>query len=98
MATPPSPTVSLQGVRVWLSGAVPTEAAEPQRASMIGFVKQFAAAVFQGGGHIIHGSHPSFTPVLLEEARTYVSKGGRRDCLTLAVSKLWSKDTKQVPI
>ena len=65
---------------------------------MIGFVKQFAAAVFQGGGHIIHGSHPSFTPVLLEEARTYVSKGGRRDCLTLAVSKLWSKDTKQVPI
>ena len=98
MSSSTHPQISLQGVRVWLSGAIPAEAAEPQQASMIAFIRQFAASVFQGGGHIIHGSHPTFTPVLLEEARSYISKGGRRDCLTLAVSKLWSKDSKRVPV
>jgi patatin-like phospholipase/acyl hydrolase len=89
---------ALLGVRIWLSGAVPPEATQVQRQSIITFVKQFAAAVFRSGGHILHGSHPSFTPTLLEEAAKYVDKGGRKDCLTLAVSKYWSKDASQVPV
>ena len=88
----------LHGVRIWLSGSVPPEAEEAQRASMVDFVRQFAAAVFRGGGHILHGSHPSFTSVLLEEAEKYVAGGGRKDCLTLAVSRHWSKNADQVPV
>jgi hypothetical protein len=65
---------------------------------MLSFVREFAEAVFQGGGHVLHGSHPSFTPVLLAEAAKYMAGGGRKDCLTLAVSKFWSKDNKLVPV
>jgi predicted acylesterase/phospholipase RssA len=88
----------LQGVRVWLSGAVPAEATAEERASILSFVQGFAAAVFQGGGHVVHGSHPTFTPTLLQEAERHIANGGKKDCLTLAVSKLWSKDTNAVPI
>jgi uncharacterized protein len=91
-------TIPLKGVRVWLSGAVPPEATDVQRESIIVFVRQFAAAVFRGGGHILHGSHPSFTPTLLEEAYRYTEGGGRKDCLTLAVSRYWSKNSDAVPI
>lgn len=92
---PPNP---FHGVRIWLSGAVPPEATYEQKAAILEFVERFAATVFQAGGHILHGSHPSFTPTLLAEAQKYRIKGGRKDCLTLAVSKLWSKDLSQVPL
>ncbi|WP_296892360.1 CBASS cGAMP-activated phospholipase [Thiobacillus sp.] len=91
-------TGPLQGVRIWLSGAVPPDATEAQRASILAFVGQFAASVFRSGGHILHGSHPSFTPTLLAEADRFVKAEGRKDCLTLVVSRHWSKDAEAVPI
>lgn len=86
------------GVRIWLSGAVPPEANDTQRDAIVSFVRQFASTVFRNGGHILHGSHPSFTPVLLDEASKHVAAGGRKDCLTLAISKYWSKNTQQIPV
>jgi patatin-like phospholipase/acyl hydrolase len=86
------------GARVWLSGAIPSEAPETQRTSMLEFVRRFAASVFRGGGYILHGSHPSLTQALLDEAAHHVSRGGRRDCLVLAVSKFWSKDPANAPV
>jgi len=86
------------GVRIWLSGAVPPEASQSQRDAIIAYVRQFAAAIFRGGGHILHGSHPSFTPTLIDEASKYIAAGGRKDCLTLAVSKFWSKNSEQIPV
>ncbi|MGU7778671.1 CBASS cGAMP-activated phospholipase [Burkholderia sp. PU8-34] len=88
----------LEGVRVWLSGSVPKEATEAQRASILKFVAQFAESIFRGGGHILHGSHSSFTPTLLAEADKFAKVDGRRDRLTLAVSRYWSKDSNVVPI
>ena len=94
------PSPSLAGARIWLSGAVPeTEGTtEPQRAAITDFVRRFSRRVFERGGHIVHGSHPSFTPILLEEAKRYQDKGGHKDCLVLAVSRFWSKDPKHVPV
>ncbi len=89
---------SLHGVRIWLSGAVPPDINEQQRTAILEFVGQFAAMVFRAGGHIIHGSHPSFTPTLLAQANNHRINGGRKDCLTLAVSKLWSKNASIVPV
>lgn len=90
---------SLQGVRIWLSGAIPTEASGKQQAAIKRFVKEFAAAVFKSGGHILHGSHPSLTPILLEAAIEFGwQAGGRRDCLTLAVSRYWSKKEDFLPL
>jgi len=88
----------LQGVRIWLSGAVPSNATEAQRNSIISFIAQFAAIVFRKGGHILHGSHPSFTPTLLQEADNFVKAGGRKDCLTLVVSRYWSKNPNKIPL
>jgi hypothetical protein len=86
------------GARIWLAGAVPEDATPAQRDSILDFVRCFAEIVFQGGGHILHGAHPSLTPTLLAEADKYKSRGGKRDCLTLAVSKYWSKDPTNVPV
>ncbi len=88
----------LAGARIWLSGAVPEadRVSEDQRAAILDFVRKFAAQVFQRGGHILHGSHPSFTPTLLEEAERYQKAGGRKDCLTLSVSRHWSKHPEKV--
>jgi hypothetical protein len=61
-------------------------------------VSEFAATVFRGGGQILHGSHPSLVGPLIEQAKDYISKGGRKDCLTLAVSKHWSKDAASAPV
>lgn len=91
-------TGPLHGVRIWLAGAVPSDATEAQKASVVTFVREFATAVFRSGGHILHGSHPSLVGPLIEQAREHVSKGGRKDCLTLAVSKYWSKDQTKVPV
>jgi uncharacterized protein len=88
----------LRGVRIWLSGAVPLDATEAQRATLLKFVEDFAAAVFKMGGHVLHGSHPSFTPTLLRVAKAHIAIGGRKDCLTLAVSRHYSKDTNAVPV
>ena len=82
----------LHGVRVWLSGAIPTEAPGPHQAAMKKFVMEFACAVFRSGGHILHGSHPTLTPILLEAAKIHGwAAGARKDCLTLAISRFWSK-------
>lgn len=90
---------SLSGARIWLSGAVPDAdgTTEAQRAAILDFVRRFARRVFERGGHIVHGSHPSFTPVLLEEAQRYQQQGGHKDRLVLVVSRLWSKDPTKVP-
>jgi len=94
------PSNLLAGARVWLSGAVPEagEASEQQRAAVANFVRLFSRGVFERGGHIIHGSHPSFVSILLEEAGNYRAKGGRKDCLVLAVSRWYSKDPSRAPV
>ncbi|MEI8140359.1 MAG: CBASS cGAMP-activated phospholipase [bacterium] len=91
---------SLAGARIWLSGSLPevSVSSETERSEMLAFVRNFASQVFRMGGHILHGSHPSFTPVLLEEAKNYQRNGGKKDCLALAVSRYWSKDSKNASI
>jgi len=98
MDIPHNQSGSLHGVRIWLAGAIPPEFSEPQRNAVLEFVRKFAATVYRAGGHIIHGSHPSFTPTLLDEAKKHLQSAGRKDCLTLAVSKHWSNDASIVPV
>lgn len=88
----------LHGVRIWLSGAVPLDAGPVYQSAIPVFVRHFIKQIFRAGGHILHGSHPSLTPLLIEEAAKHIANGGRKDCLTLAVSKFWSKDATKVPV
>ena len=77
---------------------MPPDADASYQSALRIFVRHFAEQLFRGGAHIIHGSHPTFTPILLEEAAKHIANDGRKDCLTLAVSRLWSKDTSSVPV
>jgi uncharacterized protein len=88
----------LDGVRVWLSGSIPDEATDADRSSMLQFISGLSRAVFREGGSIIHGSHPTFWPTLLQEAAAFQKSGGTRDCLTLAVSRHFSKESAKYGI
>lgn len=83
----PTDHTGLAGARIWLSGAVP----EGGSSAVVEFVRRFSSDVFERGGHIIHGSHPSLVPILLESAERHQANGGRKDCLTLVASRQWSK-------
>ena len=70
--------VSLEQYEVGLSGAVPdrkdwTEPAMDR--GVLEFVALLSGLVFKYGGRIVHGSHPTFTPVILQQARRH---GGSR--------------------
>ena len=80
----------LNGARIWLSGSLPeeSESTGEERQNILNFVRVFAREVFARGGHIVHGSANQFTEVLLDEAK----QDKRRDRLTLAISRYFSKD------
>ena len=90
---------SLAGARIWLSAAVPEPdlATPEERAAVQDFVRLFARQVFERGGYVVHGSHPSLTAILLEEARRHREKSGRRDLLILAVSRLGPRTLRPFP-
>ena len=87
--------VSLSGLEVGISGAVPdrSEWDEPaQDRAILEFVSLFSGLVFKYGGRIIHGSHPTFTPVIVHQAELHADKNQSRKPVTLFMSQLWEKD------
>jgi uncharacterized protein len=91
-----SSVARLQGARIWLSGSIPDAAAGgPDPDGIRSFVAQLSETIFRDGGSIIHGSHPSIWPVLLEQAEAFQKAGGARDCLTLAVSRQYSSEPEK---
>ena len=87
--------VSLEGFDIGLSGAVPGRGSWSEPAmdrAILEFVALFSGIAFKYGGRIVHGSHPTFTPVILRQARLHAGKGGSRKPVTLIMSELWAKD------
>ena len=84
--------MNLDGVRIWLSGSIPDDMEEAEKARIRRFVRAFAAEVFRRGGRIVHGSHPSVRDELLGVAREYKDATGRKAGLVLAVSRHYSKE------
>lgn len=78
---------SLSGVRIWLSGSVPENAKEEERASLHEFTRRFAEEAFQRNATVLHGFHPTLTPTLVDVAHRYQERsGGKRAPLHLVVS------------
>jgi hypothetical protein len=92
--------ISLDQFEIGLTGAIPDRRdwSEPAMdRAILEFVALFSGIVFKYGGRIIHGSHPSFTPVILRQAR--LQAGGReRKPVTLVMSELWSRDMDRADI
>lgn len=85
--------VSLAKYSIGLSGAIPERKdwSEPAMdRAILEFVSMFCGIVFKYGGRIVHGCHPTFTPIILRQARIHA---GERDRLpvTLVMSQLWSE-------
>lgn len=86
--------ISLDQFEIGLSGAVPDRKdwSEPAMdRGILEFVSLFSGLVFKYGGRIVHGSHPTFTPVILRQARLHAAQRLRKP-LTLVMSELWARD------
>lgn len=86
--------VSLAQYDIGLSGAVAERAGWSEEAmdrAILEFIALFSGIVFKYGGRIVHGSHPTFTPVILRQARLHAGKRDRKP-VTLIMSELWAKD------
>lgn len=93
MTTSGSP-VSLRGLAVGFSGAVPerkywTEIAQDR--SILEFVAQLAGLAIKYGGRVVHGAHPTFTPILLRQAELHASESPE-PVVTVCMSSLWAKN------
>lgn len=103
------PDINLSGYRVWLSGSVP-ESQKPSRDTaksveywqgsdleqgILGFVQEFSSLVFKHGGRIIHGSHPTLTPILLQQAKEFSDRESDELPLHLAVSNYFGSTSAE---
>jgi hypothetical protein len=85
--------VSLEQYEVGLSGAVPDRKdwSEPAMdRGILEFVALFSGLVLKYGGRIVHGSHPTFTPIILRQARQQAANRLRKP-VTLVMSDLWAQ-------
>lgn len=86
--------VSLEGLEVGLSGAIPERGEWTERAmdrGILEFVALFSGLIFKYGGRVVHGCHPSFTPIILRQARLHSTRTDRPP-VTLVMSDLWYAD------
>src|SRR3984957_17230351 len=89
--------VSLGQYEICLSGAIPNRAdwSEPAMdRGILEFVALFTGIVLKYGGRIVHGCHPTFTPVILRQAR-FQATGRQRRPVTLVMSELWAQTLTQ---
>jgi hypothetical protein len=85
--------ISLDPFSVGLSGAIPErkEWSEPAMdRAILEFVSLFCGMVFKYGGRIVHGCHPTFTPIILRQARLHGAKRSHKP-VTLVMSQLWAE-------
>lgn len=84
--------ISLETFDVGISGAIPDRSAWSEPAmdrGILEFVALFSGIIFKYGGRIVHGSHPSFTPIILRQARQQAGSRIRKP-VTLVMSDLWA--------
>lgn len=89
--------VSLDQYDIGLSGAIPDRGDWKEAAldrGILEFVALFSGLVFKYGGRIVHGSHPTFTPIILRQARLHSGTRTRKP-VTLIMSGLWAKDLSE---
>lgn len=88
-------SLRLDGRRIGLSGAVPERSEWPAGRALerdiLRFVAAIADEVFARGGFLVHGTHPTFTPILTQAAAHHRRSDGLPP-LHLVRSRLWLDD------
>src|ERR1035438_841617 len=88
---------SLDGFEVGISGAVPlrSEWTEPaQDRAILEFVSLLSGLIFKYRGRVVHGAHPTFTPVILRQAELH-AHADPRSVVTIFMSDLWARNIPQ---
>ncbi|SRR6266496_2126627 len=88
--------ISLERYEIGLSGAVPDRADWTEPAmdrGILEFVALWSGLVFKYGGRVVHGSHPTFTPVIIHQARLHAGERTRKP-ITLLLSELWFREMR----
>ena len=84
----------LKGVKVGISGAIPERDNWGDNKildyEILEFIQTFSGLVMKYGGQIVHGSHPTFTPILIKQAQRFKSERNPKP-LTLVISELFYK-------
>ncbi|MBX3738950.1 MAG: hypothetical protein KF715_19815 [Candidatus Didemnitutus sp.] len=83
----------LHGISLGFSGAVPERkywTTATQDRDILEFVSVLSGLVLKYGGKIVHGAHPTFTPVVLRQAELQGRAGGAPG-VTIVMSELWAK-------
>ena len=86
--------VSLSKYEIGISGAIPGRECWSEPAmdrAILEFVALFCGIVFKYDGRIVHGCHPTFTPIILRQARLHAGTRSRKP-VTLIMSDLWAKN------
>jgi hypothetical protein len=84
--------ISLDMYSVGLAGAIPERKdwSEPAMdRAILEFVSMFCGMILKYGGRIVHGCHPTFTPIILRQARLHGANRSRKP-VTLVMSQLWA--------
>jgi hypothetical protein len=92
--------ISLEEYEIGLSGAIPDRSdwSEPAMdRGILEFIALFSGIVLKYGGRIVHGCHPTFTPIILRQARLQAGKRLRKP-VTLIMSDLWAQDLRPTDI
>lgn len=92
--------ISLRQYEIGLSGAIPDRDDWSEMAmdrGILEFVALFSGIVFKYGGRIVHGCHPTFTPIILRQARLQGGERTRKP-VTLIMSDLWAQDMDSADI
>ena len=87
--------VSLAKCEVGISGAIPgrdTWSEPAMDRAILEFVALLSALVFKYGGRVVHGCHPTLTPVILRQARLHSATKESKKPVTLIMSELWAKN------
>lgn len=67
--------ISLNGLRVWISGAIPSDN-DSQKGKISDFVAKITKSILTNGGGVVHGCHPSITEIIEKEAISYRNQTG----------------------
>ena len=87
--------VSLAKYAIGLTGAIPGRESWSEPAmdrAILEFIALLSGIVFKYGGRIVHGCHPTFTPIILHQARLHATPNGSPKPVTLIMSELWAKN------
>lgn len=63
--------MEFDGMKIWISGAIDHSIDDISKANIECFIYDLTCKIILNRGHIIHGSHPTITPIIIRAAQSF---------------------------